>query len=66
MNDRAFIHRDVIISDKVFRTSGWNFKRNLIEKFHSRIPHITNRYMNGCIKNIAKCNILEYNEMFLC
>jgi hypothetical protein len=65
MNKRAFTHHDVIMSGKVFRTSRWNFKRSLIEKFHSVIPHITNRYMNVCIKNIAKCNILEYNEMHL-
>jgi hypothetical protein len=63
MNNGNLIHRDVIFSGKVFRSSRWNFKRNLIEKFHYWIPHITIRYMNFCIKTLDERSILGYNQV---
>jgi hypothetical protein len=36
-------------------------KRNVIEKFQSRIPHITGRYMNDCITNKTRsCDKKNY------
>lgn len=40
----------------------WYFKRNLIGKFQSRIPHIASRCMNGCINSMANavsCHVIK-------